>query len=503
MTNHRNASGDLIHTPYRQIFANAAARTGDTTVYTIGDLYKKALQVDTQQEYVLTSVGPTVWTATAGGGGSVTHASTTGQTANDHHNQIHALGGGDHTSATLAELNALVSDATLDDSSATRTPSAHTIVSHSDTTATGTELNTLTDGSNADALHTHAGAGLTYDDTLRTTSFNAAANTFYRVSSDAFLTMSLPDAPADGSEVWAMDGQITDQTPDGLLTIDTAGAEKILWPLAASLDGDNSFSTKLQRFAVGFKYSATSNTWTLIGGESLTVIAGGGVRMAATDSNGQIANFSVGVNTLVGRTASGDILGMTATQARTVLNVADGATAGDADAIHDNVAGEIAAVTGGTVASGDLVLIEDVNDSNNKKSVTAQSIADLGGGGGGGVADTTQDATASTTSTTPNNIDSYTTLNAARVITIRATIFAYQTAGTGTGDAAKWVVEVTAERTGSTVTILDENFVSVHKDNAAWDVTFSVSSLDIDVNVIGIATDNINWRSQLEVSEHG
>lgn len=33
---------------------------------------------------------------------------------------------------------------------------AHTIASHSDTTATGTELETLTDGSNADALHVHA-----------------------------------------------------------------------------------------------------------------------------------------------------------------------------------------------------------------------------------------------------------------------------------------------------------------------------------------------------------
>ena len=36
-------------------------------------------------------------------------------------------------------------------------PGAHTIASHSDTTATGTELETLTDGSNADALHAHAG----------------------------------------------------------------------------------------------------------------------------------------------------------------------------------------------------------------------------------------------------------------------------------------------------------------------------------------------------------
>lgn len=40
-----------------------------------------------------------------------------------------------------------------------RTPSAHTVASHSDTTATGIELETLTNGSNADLLHTHAGGG--------------------------------------------------------------------------------------------------------------------------------------------------------------------------------------------------------------------------------------------------------------------------------------------------------------------------------------------------------
>lgn len=34
---------------------------------------------------------------------------------------------------------------------------SHTIVSHSDTTATGAELETLTDGSNADSLHSHSG----------------------------------------------------------------------------------------------------------------------------------------------------------------------------------------------------------------------------------------------------------------------------------------------------------------------------------------------------------
>ena len=50
-----------------------------------------------------------------------THASTTGRTANDHHNE------------------------------------SHTVASHSDTTGTGSELNTLTDGSDASSLHVHDG----------------------------------------------------------------------------------------------------------------------------------------------------------------------------------------------------------------------------------------------------------------------------------------------------------------------------------------------------------
>lgn len=51
----------------------------------------------------------------------------------------------------------------------------------------------------------------------------------------------------------------------------------------------------------------------------------------------------------------------------------------DPDAIHDNVAGEIAAITAkATPVSGDFLLIEDSADSNNKKRIT---IGDLPGGG--------------------------------------------------------------------------------------------------------------------------
>lgn len=50
----------------------------------------------------------------------------------------------------------------------------------------------------------------------------------------------------------------------------------------------------------------------------------------------------------------------------------------DTTAIHEDVAGEIAAVAAATVAPGDLVLIEDVDDGDQKKQTTAQDIADLG-----------------------------------------------------------------------------------------------------------------------------
>ena len=54
----------------------------------------------------------------------------------------------------------------------------------------------------------------------------------------------------------------------------------------------------------------------------------------------------------------------------------------DSDAIHDNVAGEINALTSVTPASGDFVLIEDASDSYEKKKV---DVDDLGGGGSSGV----------------------------------------------------------------------------------------------------------------------
>ncbi len=97
-----------------------------------------------------------------------THSNMTGQTANDHHNEAHTVASHSDTTATGAELETLTDGSNADalhahtHSSMTGQTAndhhneAHTVASHSDTTATGSELNTLTDGSNADALHAHA-----------------------------------------------------------------------------------------------------------------------------------------------------------------------------------------------------------------------------------------------------------------------------------------------------------------------------------------------------------
>lgn len=63
---HSQLTGDEIHIPYIKTFANELARAGDTSTYTTDDLYKKALQIDTKTEYILTAITP-VWTAISAG----------------------------------------------------------------------------------------------------------------------------------------------------------------------------------------------------------------------------------------------------------------------------------------------------------------------------------------------------------------------------------------------------------------------------------------------------
>ena len=60
-----------------------------------------------------------------GGGDEISVTGLSGELADDQPPKAHDLGGADHNADTLANLNAKISDATLDTNTATRTPSAH------------------------------------------------------------------------------------------------------------------------------------------------------------------------------------------------------------------------------------------------------------------------------------------------------------------------------------------------------------------------------------------
>ena len=71
-------------------------------------------------------------------------------------------------------------------------------------------------------------------------------------------------------------------------------------------------------------------------------------------------------------------------------------------------------------------------------------------------------------------------------------------------DQARYVVEAQFNRDGvSAVTEKDTDFLSVFEDQAAWDLTFEISGQNILVRVTGALNNDVEWRGQLEVSEHG
>ena len=97
---------------------------------------------------------------------NISHGDLGGVTENQHHNRQHGIGSGsDHTSATLAQLNALVSDATLDDSGDPRDPNAHAIGGAEHSVSTLAQFNakisdaTLDDSGDPRDPNSHAFAG--------------------------------------------------------------------------------------------------------------------------------------------------------------------------------------------------------------------------------------------------------------------------------------------------------------------------------------------------------
>ena len=107
-----------------------------------------------------------------------------------------------------------------------------------------------------------------------------------------------------------------------------------------------------------------------------------------------------------------------------------------------------------------------------------------------------------TANDTPVNVATFETLADDTTIKMNLEIIARDLTN---GDRATWDVTLTARRSGgpSTVSIRDTNFRHVFKEDLDWDVTFSVSSLTIDIIVKGDDTNSTNFEcigSALEVS---
>lgn len=68
---HSRLTNSEIHTPYFKLFNDFSEVSSDSGPYISTDLYKKAYQKDTSEEYVLTSISPVTWTKISGGVASI------------------------------------------------------------------------------------------------------------------------------------------------------------------------------------------------------------------------------------------------------------------------------------------------------------------------------------------------------------------------------------------------------------------------------------------------
>jgi len=129
-------------------------------------------------------------------------------------------------------------------------------------------------------------------------------------------------------------------------------------------------NTKLVKFDASAITTATERTVTLPD-----------QNIDLTPSTGSFEEKLSGATLTAATVASGDkILGqdlddsgnLKTYTAQSIADLGGGGPGSDTTAIHDDTAGEIAAITNkATVAAGDLILIEDSADSNNKKHILA------------------------------------------------------------------------------------------------------------------------------------
>ena len=223
------------------------------------------------------------------------------------------------TSKTITDLQAeidfdITTHAALGDAHHTE---SHTVSSHSDTTATGAELDTLTDGSNANGLHTHAG-GVPSDDAYDATGWNgdseAATKNAIRdkiVTIDSAIATNTAkvtnathtgDVTGSGALTIASDAVIYDKmqdtsATDKILGRSTAGAgtiEEIACTAAGRAILDD-VDISAQRTTLGVDVAGTDNSTDITLNASATT---GGMSIATQEiSNRAATNAQTGYMT--------------------------------------------------------------------------------------------------------------------------------------------------------------------------------------------------------------
>lgn len=163
---HSNQIGVEVHTPFRQVFADAAARAADATVYTAVDINKLAFQEDTGALYYLSAITP-VWTGLVPGINN-DHGALTGLSDDDHAQYLtearhDSLAADNPHSVTAAQAGAEVANVNIQahvggpvGSNPHGVTFSESVAADGGTDISAAEAETLTDGSDASALHKHS-----------------------------------------------------------------------------------------------------------------------------------------------------------------------------------------------------------------------------------------------------------------------------------------------------------------------------------------------------------
>lgn len=338
----------------------------------------------------------------AGGGGASDHGALTGLADDDHTQYVPTVG-------TRAQDAALFTDR----------------ADHVNVPATGFGELWLKDGAEQDLVFTDEVGGdrevvtrraadtLGANYVVRTSSGSSAqvkadadltytSGSLNLIATSPLLTMgehpTAPGTPSAGQvAVYAkVDGLLYSKDDAGVETLVSGGAsaasnaqEVTIWTTAAESDLDNIAGTTPATAKFALDTGTSASITEIKVHESLPIL-----NVAVDANNELISAIQVGDEIHIGSpisyvTATIDTIALASnvyTYGVTVLassgtfiasttnRVSFGRKAGGVD---------INSLASATVASGDLVLIEDISDSNNRKKVTAQAIADLGGGGGG------------------------------------------------------------------------------------------------------------------------